>query len=121
METYKSLGLEGKVFVRAESTSDTISFFEADGTEYRFEHWQSCCEHVYIESIVGELSDLVGQPINFCEEATRDDPDACELGRWTFYKFATRLGYVDVRWYGSSNGFYGVGVNLTKYNNEGKQ
>lgn len=112
MLQYISLGLEQKVFVRAEAIGEEIHFQEADGTLHRLLHYQDCCECVSIESIVGDLSDLVGAPITLCEEATQDDPDASECGMWTFYKFATVKGYVDVRWYGSSNGYYSVGVSL---------
>ena len=106
----------GKVFTSV--TQDDITMVFANETEiFRFLHWQDCCESVYIESIVGELSDLVDEPLLIAEEVSGEIPEPKEgeyidSGTWTFYKFATRKGYVDVRWLGESNGYYSESVNL---------
>ena len=81
-------------------------------------HWQDCCESVTIEDVVGDLADLVGEPILIAEEATSDEnPDGVETDiwgtcTWTFYKFATRKGSVTIRWYGESNGYYSESVDF---------
>jgi hypothetical protein len=81
-----------------------------------FAHQQDCCETVRINDIVGDLQDLVGEPLLVAEEvkgATEPDEEHYESYTYTFYKFATRKGYVDVRWLGESNGYYSEGVDLS--------
>ena len=105
----------GMVFTEVYNEQDEILVFRNDNFTFKFLHYQDCCEDVHIESIVGDLQDLVGSPILLAEESSSDnDVDSCE--EWTFYKFATRNGYVDVRWIGSSNGYYSTSVSLNVTN-----
>lgn len=95
-------------------TDVCLVFLKNDYTGYAFLHEQDCCENVWIEDITGDLSDLRNVPILKYEESTEDaSGQKCEgseyemdSATWTFYKFATIKGYVDVRWLGESNGYY---------------
>ena len=90
-----------------------LIFYFTDNTYMKFYHMQDCCEEVYMESITGDLDDLVGTPLLRAEVSTNtDNPLPCsDCHLWTFYKFATIKGWVDVRWYGNSNGYYSTDVN----------
>jgi len=94
-----------------------IVFVTSDGETYRMYHEQDCCESVCVEDIAGDLQDLVGSEILIAEEVEGESPadfEAYESYTWTFYKFATRKGYVDIRWLGQSNGYYSEGVSFVK-------
>lgn len=106
----------GKNFLRVTNIEDKILEFLAENSDrYIFYHYQDCCESVTIEDIVGNLSDLEGSPILEAEQSegeTRVD-EYGESCTWTFYKFGTIKGHVNVRWYGTSNGYYSESVHLT--------
>jgi hypothetical protein len=106
----------GLTMVSVENLDDAELIFTADtGLKFVLYHEQDCCESVYIESIVGDLKDLVGFPILVAEESTSKSPlnvDSEISTTWTFYKFATIKGYVDVRWQGQSTGFYSESVDM---------
>ena len=98
---------------------DEIRFTLDDGSKYVLCHHQDCCESVTIEDICGDLSDLIGSPITLAEESTSDKnpegwpvPEYQDSFTWTFYRLATVKGYVTIRWYGSSNGFYSESVSF---------
>ena len=118
VDTQKGMAqMLGKTFVQVTgSVGDTAMLFEtADGERFMFAHEQDCCESVDINDIVGDLQDLVGEPMLIAEEvkgATEPDAEHYESYTYTFYKFATRKGYVDVRWLGESNGYYSESVSL---------
>ena len=110
----KIADMVGKVFTSVTETGDTMVFENATD-RYVFFHGQDCCESVGINDIVGDLSDLVGEPLLIADEVDGESPadfEAYESYSWTFYKFATRKGYVDVRWLGESNGYYSESVDL---------
>ena len=108
--------LIGRTLYKAEQNGDELILYLSNTNYVRFYHSQDCCESVYIEDICGDLNDLVGAPLLVAEEVSDYDADPRYEGEesytWTFYKFATRKGYVDVRWYGSSNGYYSESVSV---------
>ena len=117
--------LKGKVLTEVAVENHEIRFVTVDGDIYRMFHYQDCCESVYVESVVGDVQDLIGEPILVAEEVTScDNPEDAEVSEyqesftWTFYKLATRKGYVDIRWDGESNGYYSERVSFEK-NGEG--
>ena len=106
----------GKTFTRVTGgVGDGEMVFENDTERYVFTHDQDCCESVDINDVVGDLQDLVGEPLLMAEEVSGyigPEPEYADSYTWTFYKFATRKGYVDVRWLGESNGYYSESVDL---------
>lgn len=87
--------------------NDVLVFTAENGDKYIFHHFQDCCESVDIADIVGDLEDLTGSPLLEAECVTNTSKvDDYESQTWTFYKFGTIKGHVNVRWYGSSNGYY---------------
>ena len=104
--------------VRVNRSDDRITFVTTDGEEYVMFHSQDCCETVNIDDIVGNVEDLVGNPLTLAEQVSSEDVAAKdtwdESFTWTFYRFATVKGYVNIKWYGTSNGYYSESVDFAK-------
>ena len=124
METkiYEDLNIEvlkGKILTKIKNNDDVeLIFYCSDGKKYKMYHGQYCCEDVSIESITGNLDDLLNTPIlEAFESSSNDNPEGVKMEdqysfTWTFYKIATINGWVDIRWYGESNGCYSESVDF---------
>ena len=107
-KTLTSVDRKGKQY------DDQLTFTCSDGTVYRQEHVQDCCEAVTIEDICGDLDDLLGSPILIAEESSNNDHAANggDSNTWTFYLLSTIKGSVTIRWWGTSNGYYSEEVDF---------
>jgi hypothetical protein len=116
--------LVGKTLVQIDVDSDEIVFVTSEGERYKMFHEQDCCESVSVDEVVGDWEDLLNSPLTLAEESTNsDDPKIDEEDgysyypesfTWTFYRFATIKGYLNVKWYGTSNGYYSESVSFIK-------
>lgn len=107
--------LLGKTIVHIEQIENKeIIFTTSEERRYRMYHDQDCCECVRIDDIDGDLNDLRNAPLLVAEERSNKtkDEDWGDSTTWTFYTFATIKGYVTIRWYGSSNGYYSESVDI---------
>ena len=116
--------LVGKTIVDikgCEDDSERIIFTCSDGSIYVMYHEQDCCESVSVEDVYGFVRDLIDSPITMAEDVSNEHEDDKHNGdewyysyTWTWYKLATAKGYVTIRWYGESNGYYSESVDFVK-------
>lgn len=103
-----------------EESSEDVDLFFDDGSVASFNHYQNCCENVYLydfELTAKDIEQLKGGVVNDARADSSDasDDDECsnESGTWTFYNINTSKGCINMRWLGESNGYYGEGVDVT--------
>lgn len=111
--------LAGRVLYKIEQIRDEeLLFYLTENHYVRMYHDQDCCESVVIEDIVGDLDDLVGTPLLVVEKRVSQNDIEDEHETWTYYSFRTIKGSVDIRWHGSSNGYYSESVDIEIVNGE---
>jgi hypothetical protein len=115
----------GKTPTKVSQTEDSILIHFSDNSAVLFYHEQDCCESVVVDDVNGNWEDLFGNPLLVADERDSGEvPDGSyggevpagsyggESNTWTFYTFRGIGGSVDVRWHGSSNGYYSESVNI---------
>jgi hypothetical protein len=100
--------------------SEEVTIVTKEGGKLTLRYEPDCCASCSICQVDGDPMDLLGLPLQMCEESGNvpDHDMLTEQGAgngasyhdesytWTFVRFATVAGYVTLRWYGSSNGYY---------------
>jgi len=99
-----------------EDGDDELIFICDTGEKYKMYHKEDCCEDVSIKEISGDLNTLIGTPILKAEEKIDENEGEYESYTWTFYTISTIKGYVDISWYGESNGYYSEAIDFVKFN-----
>lgn len=113
-------GLTIKTIEGVEQGSSEVNITTHCGRRFRMSHHQDCCESVEIVDVCGDPINLINAPLMVAEEATNsDDPQGRTLDSftWTFYRLATVMGYVVIRWLGESNGYYSESVDFEEITN----
>ncbi len=136
---FEDLILETLTAIEKNDDGDRLTFKTLSGREFVMYHSQDCCEHVTVEEIIGDLEDVIGEPLLMAECVSSSEPDDITKWKrakekeeyekqhgkdsyytgndsetWTFYKLATKKGFVTIRWYGSSNGYYSESVQFAE-------
>lgn len=111
---------EGKHINCAFELSGNV-YFIIEGITYYMFHHDDCCEDVELIDIVGDMNDLTNAEIVFFRHDTNDELEAPEDFNvqddelWNFYNIQTNKGHVQIRWFGTSSGYYSIDVDFEEY------
>ena len=79
-------------------------------------HHQDCCESVEVEDVIGDVQKAIGaeflEIITKSDNNGRNNPKVDDSCTYTFYTLKHSRGYLDIRWFGTSNGYYSEAVTL---------
>jgi hypothetical protein len=100
--------LLGKTLSAVVHTEDGIAFQIRGDDRWQLHGHRSHLSSVVLRDVVGDLSDLINAPIVMADMESKTNHDVIEDGdmglTWTYYKLATRKGYVTISFRGDSLG-----------------
>lgn len=107
--------LEGETLVSVsecenEECNTVVTFNTLSGRKFEMFHPQNCCESVILDDRVGDWESVLGSPVLVAEERSSYEHTGSSDNEWTFYTIRTVNGTVDMRWFGTSNGYYSTAV-----------
>lgn len=118
--------MKGLIFnkIQQGNESSNLLTIENDWVEIVFKPEEEYSSDINLEDVVGDLNDLLDTPILIAESSEVDKfetgDEYSDHSTATFYKLATKKGYVDMRFYGTGGAMYSTSVlvdfNLKHYN-----
>lgn len=112
----------GKVFSKIEMDrhQEFIIFSFEDGSVFKMGHNQECCEKVYLEDIVGDITKMIGQTVISASHTSDGDlsDDGVTVIEYNFYTIQGNLDSITLRWYGETNSCYSINATLYRLRNE---
>jgi hypothetical protein len=106
-----------EICIFAQRFNDKVIFIFANGCFFTIAHEQEVTEDVTLVDMNGDLDDFIFYPLLLCETRTSNVPEE-QLTRdssetWTFHTLRCLGGSLDLRWFGSSNGYYSETAEVT--------
>ena len=106
--------LVGETLTSLEMQGDVLVFTCESGKVFEMGYIPDCCASCYLESGLEDAKDLVGQKLERAmvdssyttPEDYKHEWSEPESQTWTFYTLRTNKGTAQLRWFGSSNGYY---------------
>lgn len=112
--------MQGLTLARIDKTDDRVELHTTDGRSFLMYHSQDCCESVSVESVIGNIEDVLGSPITHAERViSSENPPGFtkeyqDSFTWTTFTVITAKGSLVIRWYGESNGYYSESVSFSE-------
>ena len=116
--------LIGKTVKVISIDNDELDITVTDGEkDYRYgiRHFQDCCESVSLDSVDGNIHNMIGKKITDAYSMISDLPyeEYSGSGTRSVYRIVAEDDYLWLEWRGRSNGYYGEGVTFFQYDDDG--